>query len=61
MLRSFLTGAASLALLLGAFASANAANNPPKIVYHGFEAEGYVLDKVIEVLPWQHIIVLKAN
>src|SRR5436190_8098739 len=31
MLRSFLTGAASLALLLGAFASANSANNPPKI------------------------------
>lgn len=25
------------------------------------EAEGYTLDKVIEVLPWQHIIVLKAN
>jgi len=25
------------------------------------EAEGYVLDKVIEVLPWQHIIVLRAN
>jgi ubiquinone/menaquinone biosynthesis C-methylase UbiE len=25
------------------------------------EAEGYVLDKVMEVLPWQHIIVLRAN
>ena len=24
------------------------------------EAEGFVLDKVIETLPWQHIIVLKA-
>jgi ubiquinone/menaquinone biosynthesis C-methylase UbiE len=25
------------------------------------EAEGFVLDKVIDVLPWQHIIVLKAK
>lgn len=25
------------------------------------EAEGYVLDQVIEVLPWQHIIVLKVK
>lgn len=25
------------------------------------EAEGYVLDKVIDVLPWQHIIVLKVK
>jgi ubiquinone/menaquinone biosynthesis C-methylase UbiE len=25
------------------------------------EAEGYVMDKVIEILPWQHIIILKAN
>jgi ubiquinone/menaquinone biosynthesis C-methylase UbiE len=24
-------------------------------------AEGYVIDKVIDVLPWQHIIVLKAK
>ena len=24
-----------------------------------FEAEGFVLDKVIETLPWQHILVLK--
>jgi ubiquinone/menaquinone biosynthesis C-methylase UbiE len=25
------------------------------------EAEGYVLDKVIDVLPWQHIIVLRVK
>jgi ubiquinone/menaquinone biosynthesis C-methylase UbiE len=25
------------------------------------EAEGFVLDKVIDVLPWQHIIVLRAK
>jgi len=25
------------------------------------EAEGFVLDKVIDVLPWQHIIVLRAG
>lgn len=25
------------------------------------EAEGYVLDRVIDVLPWQHIIVLKVK
>jgi ubiquinone/menaquinone biosynthesis C-methylase UbiE len=25
------------------------------------EAEGFVLDKVIDVLPWQHIIVLKVK
>src|SRR5437763_15404882 len=31
MLRSILTGAASLALLFGAFVQADAANNPPKI------------------------------
>jgi len=25
------------------------------------EAEGFVLDKVIDVLPWQHIIVLRVK
>ena len=25
------------------------------------EAEGFVLDKVIGVLPWQHIIVLRVK
>jgi len=25
------------------------------------EAEGFVLDQVIEVLPWQHIIVLRVK
>jgi predicted methyltransferase len=25
------------------------------------EAEGYVLDRVIDVLPWQHIIVLRVK
>ena len=24
-------------------------------------ADGYAIDKVIDVLPWQHIIVLKAH
>jgi len=25
------------------------------------EAEGFVIDRVIDVLPWQHIIVLRAK
>ena len=25
------------------------------------DADGYVIDKVIDVLPWQHIIVLKSK
>jgi hypothetical protein len=25
------------------------------------EAEGYAIDRVIDVLPWQHIIVLRVK
>ena len=25
------------------------------------DADGYAIDKVIDVLPWQHIVVLKAK